>query len=124
MTFPSNTYLKVLGYLNKTIADADEVKAALATAETTPEVEAEVTEVLEKLATLEGNLYTEQSSPNSAMTRADVIEWQPGQRTRGMTTSLNSYKQKLANLLGLTWVKPTSGTGICGPTIVQTRTIL
>lgn len=124
MTFPSNTYLKVIGYLDKTIADADEVKAALNTAEATPEVEAEVTEVLEKLATLEANLYTEQSSPNSAMIRADVIEWQPGQRSKGLNTSLSSYKQRLANLIGLTWVKPNSGTGICGPTTVQTRTIL
>jgi hypothetical protein len=40
--------------------------------------------VLEKLDELEEAIATEQSSTSFALTKADVVEWAPGQRTSGM----------------------------------------
>ncbi|MGL5944257.1 MAG: hypothetical protein ACRC2S_28580 [Waterburya sp.] len=109
--FPPSTYLKIIKYLNLTIADEAEVKAALTTAEATLEVEVEVSNVLTKIDTLEQALLAERSSPNSAMTRADVVEWQPGKRTAGMLVALKELKQQLANLLGLEYEIPSNELG-------------
>ena len=121
--FPSDTYLKVIKYLNITIAQADSIHTALSEAEAKPEVEAEVTEVLGKIATLEAGILAERSSPNSAMIRADVVEWEGGgARSRGMIVALNLLKQELANLLGLEWED--ENYGFSGVTVLQTRSII
>ena len=121
--FPIDTYLKVIKYLNKTIADEAEVKSALATAEATPEVEVEITNILTQMDELDAALLAERSSPNSAMTRADVVEWEPGQRSKGMTTALNILRQQLANLLGVEYQYPSTCQSF-GTITFDTRTIL
>ena len=120
MSFSSNTYLKVIAYLNTTIAEAPKVQTALAAAEAVPEIEQEVTEILSQIASLEGRLLAENSSPNSAMIRADVVEWSRGDRTKGMNIALSMLKQRLANLLGLNYNPSSKG---CGTTSIKTRTI-
>lgn len=120
--FPSNTYLRVIKALNIVIAQVQSVHDALATAEADPLLEAEVLSLLDQIEAVEAALFAERSSPNSAMTRADVVEWQPGKRTEGMTTALNVLKHQLANLLGVTWnnLKP----GSLGTQSISTQTIL
>jgi len=61
------------------------------------EVEKDLTQ-LEKLST---QLTTELSSPNSALTRADVLQFAEGQRAKGMIILQYNLIQKLANTLGL-----------------------
>ncbi len=123
MPFPTDTYLKVIKCLNLTIDDEIVVKAALAIAEATPEVETEVTNILDQIAVLEGSILAELSSPNSAMIRADVVEWEGGgARAKGMKQALGTLKQQLANLLGLEYnLAPGYG---CGTFSLPTRTIL
>ena len=122
--FPENTYLKVIKHLNITIADAASVQIALDVAEQSPAIETEVASILAFIEDLAGKIATEQSSPNSAMTRADVVEWEGGgARTKGMYTALNNAKRLLANMLGLPWSPPSSGYS-CGTISMGTRTIL
>ena len=124
MSFPSNTYLKIIKYLNITIADAESVQSALDSAESSPEVEAEVNDILSQLAALESSLLAERNNPNSAMIRADVVEWEGGgARSRGMIVASNNLKRELANLLGLTWNKQVVKSD-CGSISIQSRTIL
>ena len=61
------------------------------------EVEKDLTE-LENLSTV---LTTELSSPNSALTQADVLRFAEGQRAKGMIILQYNLIQKLANTLGL-----------------------
>ena len=102
--FDPNTYLKILTYLNWSIAKAEEVKTALATAELIPEVETEVKETLERLFSISEALDAEQGSANAGLIKADVLEWaSPEARSSGMVTLKSELTQQLANLLGLDW---------------------
>ena len=102
--FDPNTYLKILTYLNWSIAKAEEVKTALATAELIPEVETEVKETLERLSSISQALDAEQGSANAGLIKADVLEWaSPEARSSGMVALKAELTQQLANLLGLDW---------------------
>lgn len=118
---PSNTYLRVIKALNIVIAQVQSVHDALASAEIDPLLEAEILNFLDQIEAVESALLAERSSPNSAMTRADVVEWQPGKRTDGMVTALKVLKTQLANLLGITWNNLKCGLGTQS---ISTQTIL
>lgn len=57
--------------------------------------------ILTNLTTIETAIISERSSPNGALIRADVLEWQPGSRTSGMTTQRDDLIEKLRMRLGL-----------------------
>lgn len=102
--FPPNTYLTILTTLNWSIARADDVKAALAMAETMPEIEVAITGTLVQLAAVSESLLAEQSSANAGLIKADVLEWaSPEARSGGMIALKARLTQELANLLGLEW---------------------
>ena len=63
----------------------------------------EVDKDLIKLEALELTIAIELESPNSALSRADVLEWVPGQRAKGMIIRQFNLMKKLGNTLG---VKP------------------
>jgi hypothetical protein len=109
MPFPNNTFLQVAKYLNIKIANAQAIHDALAIAEANEHVFAEVTAVLAELVIAEARLKAELGSPNHAMIRADVVEWSPHTRAKGLTQNYSSLRQQLANLLDLNWNKPVSG---------------
>ena len=54
-----------------------------------------------KLEALELIIATELESPNSALSRADVLEWVPGQRAKGMIIRQFNLMKKLGNTLGI-----------------------
>ena len=119
MAFPNNTYLDIIKYLNLSIEDRPRVKTALLRAEEDPELEVEIINMVVQISSIEAALLEERSSPNSAMIRADVVEWQPGARTQGMTTALRVLKRRLGNLLGIEYKSSSYG----GTTSISTRTI-
>ena len=98
MAFSSDFYLKVLQHLRLKISDADTIKAALAEAETDLDLEAAVTTTVADLDTVCQALINEQSSPNSALIRADVLEWSEGERSTGMMSRKRDLQQQLAPL--------------------------
>lgn len=115
--FTPNTYLKILSYLGWSIARAEEVKTALATAESDYEIEQEVKEMLERLAAVTDTLYAERGSANAGLIEADVLKWaSPEARSSGMMQVKADLTQQLANLLGLEWsgivVQPGGATSI------------
>lgn len=120
--FPTTTYLSVIQYLDKSISDVAEIQDALLVAEAIPEVEAEVIEVLDRIEALNDAIASERASVNSAMIRADVIEWEAGKRSAGMVTAINVLKDYLARLLGLTYKNKTYGA--CGTFTIPTQTII
>ena len=102
--FPPNTYLKTLNYLGWSIARADEVKTALTVAKSVPELEIEVKETLERLASIDESLTAERGSANAGLIKAEVLEWDSSEaRSSGMVAIKAQLTQQLANLLGLEW---------------------
>lgn len=69
---------------------------------TTPERIALIEETIEKILEIEEFIELEQNSPNFALIKADVLEWQGGgNRTTGMERQRLNLLTKLSNLLGL-----------------------
>ena len=67
-----------------------------------PEVEQMVRDRLGRAETLMREIEQERSSPNFALSKADVLEWNPKQRSQGMLLQKLQLKKELANLLGIT----------------------
>lgn len=68
----------------------------------TPERIALIEETIEKILEIEEFIELEQNSPNFALIKADVLEWQGGgNRTTGMERQRLNLLTKLSNLLGL-----------------------
>jgi hypothetical protein len=61
----------------------------------------EVQGILTELDDLTTLLSNERNSPNGALIKADVLEWEGGKRTEGMKESRTELTTQLANLLGL-----------------------
>lgn len=102
--FTPNTYLKILRALGWSIARAEEIKLALTQAELSAEIEAEVKELVERLASINEALFAERSSANAGLVKADVLEWaSPEARSSGMVQIKADLTQQLANLLELDW---------------------
>lgn len=101
--FPTNTYLKILNFLGWSIARADEVKTALATAECEPELEAEINDILLRLTALCRAIEDGVECGENAMTKMDVIEWDADKRSLDTDKLKNQLIKQLANLLGLEW---------------------
>jgi len=57
--------------------------------------------ILEQLDDISSKLAAERSSPNSALVKADVLEWQAGARSHGMLQQRGELVRQLANLLGI-----------------------
>lgn len=57
--------------------------------------------ILVNLQTIETAIISERSSTNSSLIRADVLEWQPGSRTSGMTDQRDDLIEKLRYRLNL-----------------------
>lgn len=69
---------------------------------TTPERIALVEETIESIIEIDEAISSEQSNPNYALIKADVLEWQGGgSRTAGMENRKLQLLIKLSNLLGL-----------------------
>jgi hypothetical protein len=103
MSFASTDYLRVLNHLSLAIAAADLVKTQLTASEADSGLEQAIKDTLDELDTLRSTLSTERSSANAALIRADVLEWQSGQRTEGMEQERLELQLQLANLLGVEW---------------------
>ena len=101
--FPTNTYLKILNFLDWSINRADEVKTALATAESDPEIEAEISDLILRLTTLCQAIEDGIACGENAMTKMDVIEWDVSKRGNDAKNLKNQLIKKLANLLSLDW---------------------
>jgi hypothetical protein len=61
-----------------------------------------VDEIIDEIRSIEESIATEQNSPNNALIKADVLEWESGgKRSLGLKTSRIDLLLKLNNLLGL-----------------------
>lgn len=71
-----------------------------------PEVEKMVRDRLDRAIALMNTLEQERSSPNFALSKADVLEWDAKARSQGMLVQKSQLKQELATLLGIkNWKK-------------------
>ncbi|MFN6572404.1 hypothetical protein [Dendronalium sp. ChiSLP03b] len=61
----------------------------------------QVVQILTNLQTIERAIVSERSSVNSALIRADVLEWDTRSRTTGMLTGRDDLIEKLRYQLGL-----------------------
>lgn len=78
----------------------------------------QVQTILERLDTLEENLFSEQSSANGALIKADVLEWSTsaGSRTEGMLEQRENLCEQLRYFLGL---PPTPNTASGSASVVR-----
>ncbi|MBD2771147.1 hypothetical protein [Iningainema tapete] len=71
----------------------------------------QVLQLLEGLQTIERAIITERSSPNGALRKADVLEWDTG-RSSGMLTQRDDFIEQLRYFLGLPPSPNNSGGGM------------
>lgn len=102
--FNPSDYLKILKYLNLSINYKTEILQKLSEIEGDAILENEVKQTLNNLDAIQTTITNERNNPNSALIRADVLEWEPGgKRTEGMLEERLTLLYHLANLLGLEW---------------------
>ena len=68
-----------------------------------PEVEEMVRDRLKRAMNLMTTIEQERSSANFALSKADVLEWDSRERSRGMLLQKLQLKNELANLLGISY---------------------
>ena len=61
----------------------------------------QVQSILQTLENVEKAITAERSSPNAALVKADVLEWDVGRRTAGMYAQRDESIEQLRNILGL-----------------------
>lgn len=66
-----------------------------------PEVEEMVRDRLKRAMNLMTTIEQERSSANFALSKADVLEWDSRERSRGMLIQKSQLKKEIANLLGI-----------------------
>lgn len=121
MPLPVNTYITIIRYLNLPITDETKIKNLLATAAAKPEVEAEITEILQQLTAADAQKVEGAQTGRLSMTRADLVEWDVNARNQGINAAINVLQQRLANVLGLDYSsEKVIG---CGTTSVSSQTI-
>jgi len=109
--FNDSDWLLVIMRLNIDMSFKDKVQLAMSNLETnSPEAVPAVQDLLAQLAEVNTAIATEQSSVNNSLIRADVLEWEEGGRSTGMTNQESRLQQQLYNLLGLSAHGITLGT--------------
>ncbi|MCC5640628.1 hypothetical protein LC593_33315 [Nostoc sp. CHAB 5844] len=72
----------------------------------------QILQIMTDFETVERAIINERSSPNSALKKADVLEWETGSRTSGMMAQRDDLIEKLRYQLGLPpSPDPTGGSG-------------
>ena len=117
MSFAVTDWLRVIKHLALNKADKEaEVRAALTAAESDSDLEAEVKAVLDQLDSIRDAIATERNNPNSALVKADVLEWEAGKRTDGMNLERQELRLYLASLLNISIASPDR---VVGPTTIR-----
>ena len=101
--FNSDDWGLVIQHLGLSMTDEPNVKAAMTALETDhPEVVPTVQSLLTQLTELENTISSELSSSNSALVRADVLEWEGSeQRNAGMFQQRARIVDQIYRLLNL-----------------------
>lgn len=100
--FDSEDWVLVIQYLGLSMTNEFNVQAAMSDLTTNkPEVATVVKSLLTQLEEIEAAIGSELSSPNSALIKADVLEWEPGQRNAGMFQQRTRIIDQIYRLLNL-----------------------
>lgn len=101
--FNPNDWILVVQYLGLSMEDAPQVQSAMSDLATNhPDVVPVVQSLLSQLTELETSISSELSSPNYALTKADVLEWsEGGQRATGMFAQARRLIDQIYRLLNL-----------------------
>ncbi len=101
--FNNNDWVLVIQYLGLSRSDGSQVQMAMSDLSSNyPEVVPTVQSLLTQLTELESTIGTELSSPNSALKRADVLEWESSEaRNAGMFQQRARIIDQIYRLLDL-----------------------
>lgn len=98
--------LKISGLYPRISLEAIRAAAILVTS---PEVLTEIRSVLVAILDAKGQQSSILATSDYAMTRADVIEWNPAYKVRGFGVVIQDLLVRLASLLGLLSLSPLYG---------------
>ncbi len=100
--FDNNDWTRILVGLGFNVSIKILILQAMAAIETdSPELVPLIQAKLTELEQINALIASEQSSPNSALIKADVLEWSENQRLAGMLSRRQELKQIIFDLLNL-----------------------
>ncbi len=100
--FSADTLVKIVRFLGFSLGDKDVIQQALTNIEiNAPEFIPAIEFLTSELEQLEATIAEEMSSANSALIRADVLEWEAGARSEGMLNRRSELRHRIYNLLDL-----------------------
>jgi len=102
MAFLATDNLRIMSALRLSIVDLPLIDDAMTEVSSNSAMVLKVQALLTEIEELETGAITEQSNPNFALTRADVLQWDgKGARTLGFTIALYQKIKELGRYLGL-----------------------